>query len=59
MDGLNHPLVGIAGAMAFQELELHMVERIDVGKAVADRARAISQNEVSGHDLMFDASKDA
>ena len=29
----------VAGAMAAQQLDLHMVQRIDVGKAAADRAR--------------------
>src|SRR6476469_5589717 len=38
MDALDDALVGVAGAVALQELELHVVEGIEVGKAVADGA---------------------
>jgi hypothetical protein len=39
MDCLHHALVGIAGPMTLQQFDLYMVERIEVGKAVLDRAR--------------------
>jgi hypothetical protein len=39
MDCLHHALVGIARAVTLQQLDLYMVERIEVGKAVLDRAR--------------------
>src|SRR5262245_54043781 len=39
MDCLHHALVGIAGSMTLQQFDLYMVERIEVGKAVLDRAR--------------------
>ncbi len=39
VDRLHHALVRIAGTIALEQLQLHMVERIDVGKAVADSAR--------------------
>ena len=39
VDPLHHPLVRVAGAMALQELDLHMVERIEIWKTVPDRAR--------------------
>src|SRR5215213_5390553 len=38
MDALDDALVGVAGAVALQQLKLHVIERIDVGKAVADSA---------------------
>src|SRR6266481_5644546 len=39
MDCLHHALVGIAGPVTLQQFDLYMVERIEVGKAVLDRAR--------------------
>src|SRR5262252_7517910 len=39
MDCLHHALVGLAGAMTLQQFDLYMVERIEVGEAVLDRAR--------------------
>jgi hypothetical protein len=39
MDCLHHALVGIAGPMTLQQFDLYMVERIQIGKAVLDRAR--------------------
>ena len=39
MDCLHHALVGIACPMTLQQFDLYMVERIQVGKAVLDRAR--------------------
>src|SRR5262249_49417568 len=39
MDCLHHALVGLAGPMTLQQFDLHMVERIEVGEAVLDRAR--------------------
>jgi hypothetical protein len=38
VDGLGDALVGVAGPIAIQKLELHMIERIDTGEAVADCA---------------------
>src|SRR5438105_6629786 len=38
MDGAQQPLVLALGAMASQELDLQVVERIEIGEAVADRA---------------------
>jgi hypothetical protein len=38
MDCLHHALVGIAGPVTLQQFDLYMVERIEVGKAVLDRA---------------------
>src|SRR5215211_3218093 len=35
MDGLDDPLVGVAGAVALQQFELHVIERIDIGKTIA------------------------
>src|SRR5262245_34923556 len=39
MDCLHHALVGLAGPMTLQQFDLYMVERIEVGEAVLDRAR--------------------
>src|SRR6266481_9308826 len=39
MNALHDARIGVARPMAPQQFDLHMVERIDVGKAVADRAR--------------------
>src|SRR5829696_4172023 len=39
VDPLHHPLLRIAGAVAPQKLDLHVVERIEIGEAVLDRAR--------------------
>jgi hypothetical protein len=39
MDCLHHALVGIAGPMTLQQFDLYMVERIEVGEAILDRAR--------------------
>ena len=39
MDCLHRALVGIAGPVTLQQFDLYMVERIEVGKAVLDRAR--------------------
>src|SRR6516165_5832367 len=38
VDAMGNALIGIAGAVAVEELDLHMVERIEIGEAVADRA---------------------
>src|SRR5439155_10747054 len=38
VDAALHALVGVARAMAAQELELEVVEGVEVGEAVADRA---------------------
>ncbi len=32
-------LIRVAGAIALQQLDLHVIERIEIGEAVADRAR--------------------
>jgi len=32
-------LIRVAGAIALEQLDLHVVERIEIGEAVADRAR--------------------
>ena len=39
MDCLHHALVGLAGPVTLQQFDLYMVERIEVGEAVLDRAR--------------------
>jgi hypothetical protein len=39
VDCLHHARVGIAGPVTFQQLDLYMIERIEVGKAVLNRAR--------------------
>jgi hypothetical protein len=39
VDCLHHALVGIAGPVTLQQFDLYMVERIEVGKAVLNRAR--------------------
>ena len=39
MDALHDPLVGSPGAMALEQLDLNMIERVDIRKAVAYRAR--------------------
>src|SRR5947208_7716247 len=39
MDCLHHALVGITGPVTLQQFDLYMVERIEVGKAVLNRAR--------------------
>src|SRR4029453_8785848 len=39
MDTLHDLGRGVAGAMAAQQLDLHVVQRVDVGEAVPDRAR--------------------
>src|SRR2546426_4422601 len=39
MDRAHRALVFLARAVAAQELHLHVVQRIEVGEAVADRAR--------------------
>jgi phosphatidylserine/phosphatidylglycerophosphate/cardiolipin synthase-like enzyme len=38
VDAALHALVGLAGAVAAQQLDLDVVQRIEVGEAVADRA---------------------
>ena len=35
MDSLHDPLIGYAGAKALEQLDLNMIERVDIGKAVA------------------------
>src|SRR6516162_9646637 len=39
MDCLDHALIGLAGPMTLQQFDLYMVERVEVGEAVLDRAR--------------------
>jgi hypothetical protein len=39
MDALDNPFVGVAGAIALEQFQLHVVERIDVGEPVADYTR--------------------
>jgi hypothetical protein len=39
VDCLHHARVGIAGPVTLQQVDLYMVERIEVGKAVLNRAR--------------------
>src|SRR5262245_26747452 len=39
MDCLHHALVGIASPVTPEQFDLYMVQRIEVGKAVLDRAR--------------------
>jgi hypothetical protein len=39
VDCLHHALVGIAGPVTLQQLDLYMIELIEVGKAVLNRAR--------------------
>ena len=34
MDSLHDPLIGCAGAKALEHLDLNMIERVDIGKAV-------------------------
>ena len=38
LDAAQHLFIGILRAMFFQQFHLHMVQRIEIGKAVADRA---------------------
>jgi len=38
VDCLHHALVGISGPVTLQQFDLYMVERIEVRKAVLDRA---------------------
>src|SRR5688500_10342660 len=38
MDGLDDALVGVAGAIALQQLELYVVERVDIGETIANGA---------------------
>jgi hypothetical protein len=35
----NDVVIRVTGAVTFQELDLHVVERVEIGEAVADRAR--------------------
>src|SRR3954471_246615 len=39
VDPALHALLGPAGAVTLQELELQVVQRVEVGEAIADRAR--------------------
>src|SRR5947207_2046066 len=39
MDAGLHAVVGVAGAVAAQELELQVVQRIEIGQPVAQRTR--------------------
>src|SRR5439155_11973664 len=39
MDPGHDILIRVAGAIALQQLDLHVIERIQIGEAVADRAR--------------------
>src|SRR3954466_7817646 len=39
MNPADDRLARVAAAIALQQLDLHMVERIEIGKAVADRTR--------------------
>ena len=39
MNCLHPALVGIAGPVTLQQFDLYMVEWVEVGKAVLDRAR--------------------
>jgi hypothetical protein len=32
-------LIHVAGTIALQQFDLHVIERIEIGEAVADRAR--------------------
>src|SRR5712691_3213685 len=48
MDGAHGALPGVAVAVAAQERELDVVERIQVGETVADRAR---EGRVAGKEL--------
>ena len=49
MDCVDHALIHIAGPVTLQQLDLDMVERIKVGKAVLDRAR---QQGISGRAML-------
>src|ERR1019366_706372 len=54
LDAAQHLFVGILCAMLLQEFHLHMVERIEIGKAVADRAlqqRVALQQALLPHDV--------
>src|SRR5262249_13449800 len=37
MDALNNALVRLAVPVAFEQFELHVIERVDIGEPVADR----------------------
>ena len=54
VDHPQEPFVSLAGAVAAQELDLHVVERIEVGKAVADRAR---KRRVVGEQLLVSGDR--
>ena len=48
MDCLHHALVGIAVPVTLQQFDLYMVKRIEVGKAILDRARRVNGVRASG-----------
>src|SRR5262249_36558397 len=53
VDSLNHALVGIAGAVALEQLDLQVVDGIEIGETVADRPgeqRILLQQDLLLHD---------
>src|SRR5262245_46286945 len=54
VDALHHGLVAVAATVALQQLQLHVVERVEVGEAVAYRAGeqlVVLQQSLVLHDL--------
>ena len=50
LDALHHAGVGVAGAVAAQQFDLHVVQRIDVGHPAAQRA---SEQRISFQKLLL------
>src|SRR5262249_45374080 len=53
VDALHHVLVGVAGAVALGQIDLHVIERIDLRQAVADGAgelRVAFEQRLLAHD---------
>jgi hypothetical protein len=47
MDALHDPLVGCAGAMAPEQFDLNMIERVDIGGAKFGRGGGVTSNRDS------------
>jgi hypothetical protein len=47
MDALHDPLVGCAGAMAPEQFDLNMIERVDIGGAKFGKGGGVTSNRDS------------
>jgi hypothetical protein len=47
MDALHDPLVGCAGAMAPEQFDLNMIERVDIGGAKFGKGGGVTSNRAA------------